>query len=290
MKSSQIQFDLLDANGDQQGKALIDITNESFSEISNGSVSTISLVFKNDKTGLHLGTESLYLFDHEGKLIGVVADAKEFHQVSRLSDDETLVSNKTRVLAKYKCEERDGEFSSVTLVAHYFVSNPLQREHVLMRFGEYARSGAQVSQQDFWLRFDGKGGLELATLFYVDGETGMRIMSQCPSSETNQTLQLSRRLEDLESLKDYCTKGSRICPKPLYWSEIYALIVEGGADDLPSPLSQGDWIDAPHFYKIGRLFEQLNWAAENGTLPNVDKYLRSLSDEQWFTGWSDTQS
>ena len=48
------------------------------------------------------------------------------------------------------------------------------------------------------------------------------------------------------------------------------------------PLILAAWHEAPLLMKRVRLLDQLEWAAENGILGQVDRYLRSLREQDWF--------
>lgn len=84
-------------------------------------------------------------------------------------------------------------------------------------------------------------------------------------------------------LKAYCLENNRICPNPIFWNEVYDLIVGETETTLPLPLILAAWWDTEPRQKQIRFHDHLDYAATNGTLDAVDKYLRELSDIQWFT-------
>jgi hypothetical protein len=49
------------------------------------------------------------------------------------------------------------------------------------------------------------------------------------------------------------------------------------------PLILAAWWDTPALSKMLRLHEHIRYAAEHDVLDEVDKFLRALSNEQWFT-------
>ena len=93
--------------------------------------------------------------------------------------------------------------------------------------------------------------------------------------------------ETLEALFDH-VEALGWCPMPKPWNRLWELLVarsrECGAPLPGPPLILAAWHEAPPLMKRVRLLDQLEWAAENGILDEVDRYLRSLSVRDWFQG------
>jgi len=95
-------------------------------------------------------------------------------------------------------------------------------------------------------------------------------------------------METIDALKKYCTENGRICPQPQRWNELYQLLpnkkrVENGWE--PSvPLILAAWWDTPHLSKMIRLVEHLEWAEKTGCLEQIGKFLRNLSEKEWYHG------
>ena len=91
-------------------------------------------------------------------------------------------------------------------------------------------------------------------------------------------------MADLEELKAYCSEKNRVCPYPIYWNEMYELIVGRMKTDLPVPLILAGWWMSDDEQKSSRVQMHLDYAARNGTLDEVDRYIRGLTDDQWYVG------
>lgn len=90
----------------------------------------------------------------------------------------------------------------------------------------------------------------------------------------------------LDDLLEYCRSNSRVCPQPRKWQELYELLPDRrqvGAGYVPSaPLILGGWWYSSDAEKQERLSLHIHWAAEKGALEQVDKYLRQLSEQDWY--------
>ena len=93
--------------------------------------------------------------------------------------------------------------------------------------------------------------------------------------------------DPLKELLEYVRADGRICPMPEAWNALYEMLPEkkrvGYGWEPPLPLILSAWWDTPILSKMIRLEEQICYAAEHGVLDEVDRYLRSLKPEQWFT-------
>jgi hypothetical protein len=91
-------------------------------------------------------------------------------------------------------------------------------------------------------------------------------------------------METVEMLLAYCGENKRICPQPINWHAFYELLCEYAQpiDDQPlPPLILAGW-SMPAVEKIVRLQQQIEWSERNGALDEAGKFLRSLSEEDWF--------
>jgi hypothetical protein len=89
-------------------------------------------------------------------------------------------------------------------------------------------------------------------------------------------------MADLDTLKAFCSEKGRVCPYPIYWNDLYELIVGRMKTDLPVPLILAGWWMSDDEEKLSRVQLHLEYAAKNGTLDKVDRYLRGLKDNQWY--------
>ena len=185
---SRSKFNLLNSEGNRQGNAIIWIENETFESVPDGSVSTVRLVFRSEVEEQTIGAQSKYLLGINGEVIGVLSDEFDFERISRNDEDEELISKKAWVIARFKSNEVDGEWRTITIVAHYFPSTIEHREHVVIRSGEFANNNTQMNQQDFWFEITETGELLLRNLFYYDSEFNMNFMCVNPSPGSSRVL------------------------------------------------------------------------------------------------------
>ena len=92
--------------------------------------------------------------------------------------------------------------------------------------------------------------------------------------------------ESVESLVAYCREKDRVCPLPQRWNELWQMLPDrqrrGVGWEPALPLILAAWHDTPGMLKMLRLEEHIEWAAQHGVLDEVAKFLRSLSEDQWF--------
>jgi len=90
----------------------------------------------------------------------------------------------------------------------------------------------------------------------------------------------------IEELLVEIQKNNRVCPNPIYWNDLYTLLLntsQNNGDRAPSPpLILAAWHDSPPIFKMARLQEHIKWADQHGAIKAVESYLLSLSEEQWF--------
>lgn len=92
--------------------------------------------------------------------------------------------------------------------------------------------------------------------------------------------------ESVQSLIAYCRENGRVCPMPQRWSALWELLpnrTRVGAGWQPAlPLILAAWDDTPGLLKMLRLAEHIEWAAQHGGLEPVARFLRALSEDEWF--------
>ncbi len=180
-------FNLLGSSGDIQGSARIVIDNKILLGTVSASESKVSLLFNNTVENISASVMNSYRLNSDDELIGILSDDFDFECTSRNSEEQQLLSNKSWVLARYESDDGEGS-RMIALVAHYFSTSDEYREHVVIRFGEFAAGERQINQQDFWFEIDDAGQLSLKTLFYYDGESDTKFMCQQSLTNHGQTL------------------------------------------------------------------------------------------------------
>jgi hypothetical protein len=93
--------------------------------------------------------------------------------------------------------------------------------------------------------------------------------------------------EKLEALLVYVQADGRICPQPQRWNELWKILPNKQQEDTgwkpPLPLILGAWWHSTGLEKMLRLEEHIIYAAKNGVLDKVDRFLRGLSRNDWHT-------
>jgi hypothetical protein len=89
-----------------------------------------------------------------------------------------------------------------------------------------------------------------------------------------------------EALIQYSTSNGRICPQPNKWHEMWKLLPNNeqykNGIRAPLPIILNGWDFVPGLHKCARMIEQIEYADQHGVLTEVDTFLRSLSDDEWF--------
>lgn len=92
--------------------------------------------------------------------------------------------------------------------------------------------------------------------------------------------------DSVESLVAYCRENNRVCPLPPLWNQLWELLPNrtriGAGWQPPPPLILAAWHDTPAMLKMLRLAEHIEWAAQHGVLESAARFLRGLSEEDWF--------
>lgn len=92
--------------------------------------------------------------------------------------------------------------------------------------------------------------------------------------------------ESVEGLVAYRKENGRVCPVPRMWKRLWQMLPNrtraGNGWNPAPPLILAAWHDTPAILKRLRVAEHIEWAANNGALEVVAKYLRSLPEDPWF--------
>jgi len=89
-----------------------------------------------------------------------------------------------------------------------------------------------------------------------------------------------------DQLLDYCKSKKRICPMPMYWNRLYSMLpnkrVDGTEWQPAAPLILAAWDNSSTDDKRNRLRDHILWADDHDAIFVIDKYLRGLSNDQWY--------
>jgi len=89
----------------------------------------------------------------------------------------------------------------------------------------------------------------------------------------------------LNTLLEYVRQDGRVCPMPQRWNELWEMLPSrqrvGGGWEPGVPLILAAWWDTPALSKMMRLEEQICHAQAHGALPEVDRFLRGLPEDEW---------
>jgi hypothetical protein len=91
--------------------------------------------------------------------------------------------------------------------------------------------------------------------------------------------------ETFETLWTYCSSNRRAIPRD--WKKLYEMLAAkkqkpSGGWEPPLPLILAAWHETMPIEKQLRFKEHLQWASDHGQLEEVGRYLRFLSEEDWY--------
>jgi hypothetical protein len=90
----------------------------------------------------------------------------------------------------------------------------------------------------------------------------------------------------LNSLLKFCSRNGRVCPHPLEWEALWKILIAGKQKHQyqppPRPLILAAWWESSNREKQHRLRQHIRWAYRHQILEKVDRYIRSLSEDEWF--------
>lgn len=90
----------------------------------------------------------------------------------------------------------------------------------------------------------------------------------------------------LKELMEICSRNYRVCPHPMEWERLWKMILDrkrkGERWSPPRPLILAAWWETSIGEKRHRLRQHIRWAYEHEIFEKVDRFLRNLSEEQWY--------
>ena len=102
---------------------------------------------------------------------------------------------------------------------------------------------------------------------------------------------MATRTDRLESLLEYVSADGRVCPQPQDWNRLWEMLPnrrrDGAGWSPPIPLILAAWWETSDSEKSARLKLHLDYAAENGVLDAVDRFLRDLPANSWHIQQTD---
>ena len=110
----------------------------------------------------------------------------------------------------------------------------------------------------------------------------------CGGGTLTESFAMNELSDKAKSLRGYCRENGRFCPQPDYWNQLWKMLPDhnrktSGVWNPPLPLILAAW-SCTGLEKIMRLDDHIRWADEHSVIDEVDAYLRSLTEEQWFHG------
>ena len=98
---------------------------------------------------------------------------------------------------------------------------------------------------------------------------------------------INKQGDQLATLLNYVQAEGRICPQPQPWNELWDMLPDKervGQEWRPSlPFILGAWHHTSANEKMLRLREHIEYAASKGVLDSVERFLRNLPPDQWYT-------
>jgi hypothetical protein len=91
----------------------------------------------------------------------------------------------------------------------------------------------------------------------------------------------------LDLLLEYVRSNRRVCPRPRAWQKLFDLLPERTPDRPAPPYIGGSWHASNDTNKFIRLIEHIQWGAEHGAFREVNNFLRTLPEKDWFHGEKD---
>lgn len=92
--------------------------------------------------------------------------------------------------------------------------------------------------------------------------------------------------EQFEALLKFVQSEGRICPLPYRWNDLWEMLPDrtrvGSGWEPPLPLILAAWHHTSAIEKRDRLRLHIKYAAAKGILDVVDRFLRSLPQDQWY--------
>lgn len=88
----------------------------------------------------------------------------------------------------------------------------------------------------------------------------------------------------VDTVLEFAARNNRVCPLPQVWMKLHALLTTkgtGSSKTAPVPLILARWNFTGDHEKAQRLREQIEYAAETGSLTELYDFLMGMSDQDW---------
>ena len=87
-------------------------------------------------------------------------------------------------------------------------------------------------------------------------------------------------------LKDYVTSDERVCPNPVAWNNLCKMLRREAtrrniSEKIQNPLILAGWVASTDASKREVFIEHIYYSEKHGFLEKIDRFLRSLPDEDW---------
>lgn len=93
-------------------------------------------------------------------------------------------------------------------------------------------------------------------------------------------------MDRLSDLIEMCKINNRVCPKPQNWDKLWKMLKNKkrvGNGWIPSlPLILAAWHHSSDSLKRERLMEHLKWAEEQNQIDEINEYLTSFNETDWY--------
>jgi len=90
---------------------------------------------------------------------------------------------------------------------------------------------------------------------------------------------MQKRVKDFNNLRKFCSSKNRVCPMPAKWNDLFNMLKNREGLDLPLILN--GWEMSSSLEKQMKFESHIKWAAKQGQLDEVGKFLRSLQEKEW---------
>ena len=77
-------------------------------------------------------------------------------------------------------------------------------------------------------------------------------------------------------------RHNRVCPKPLYWYQLYDLLPAKTETEPAPPLDGRDWQTSSALNKRMVFRDHLEWAANHGALAEAMRFMAGLREDEWL--------
>ena len=119
---------------------------------------------------------------------------------------------------------------------------------------------------------------------------GDSLAPHCSRRHSCRRLSLAELRSDMEPenkldlLLGFVRSNGRICPQPWAWQRLFNLLPQRTPSDPAPPYVGDSWHGSNDLHKVMRLIEHIQWGAEHGAFREVNNFLRSLPEKDWFHG------